>query len=220
MENDIFKRTSVIFDKLIEYGFNKIGNNYIFEKDFLNNEFRAIVSINSKGIVNGKVIDLQTNIEYTNIRIEMTGEFVNKVRETYKDILIDIRDNCFETNYFISNQANRIVKYIYNKYGNKPEFLWNKFPHYGVFRNSNNNKWYGIIMNIDLSKISNDRGEVEIINVKLDDKKSQELLKKNGFYKAYHMNKKDWISIVLNDTLKDENIISLIDESYELINSL
>ncbi len=75
-------------------------------------------------------------------------------------------------------------------------------------------------MNIDLSKISNDRGEVEIINVKLDDKKSQELLKKNGFYKAYHMNKKDWISIVLNDTLKDENIISLIDESYELINSL
>jgi len=73
IEKDIFKRTSVILNKLIEYGFNKIGNNYIFEKDFLNNEFRAIVSINSKGIVNGRVIDLQTNIEYTNIRIEMTG---------------------------------------------------------------------------------------------------------------------------------------------------
>ncbi len=74
-------------------------------------------------------------------------------------------------------------------------------------------------MNLDSSKLSNSSGEVEIINVKLDENKIQKLLKQKGFYKAYHMIKKDWISIILNDTLKDEEILSLLDESYNIISA-
>ena len=217
IENEIFKRTNVDFKKLEKYGFKKEKNDYLYEKKFLDNDFKAIVIVNDKGVVSGKVIDLQVEEEYTNIRTEMTGEFVNKVRDGYKDILIDIRKNCFETNYFIFEQANRINKYIKDKYNNEPEFLWDKFPGYAVYRNENNNKWYGIIMNLDLSKLDNGTGEVEIINVKLNENKIQELLKQKGFYEAYHMSKTDWISIILNDTLKDEEIISLLDESYDLI---
>ena len=147
----------------------------------------------------------------------MNGEFVNKVRDSYKEILIDIKNKCFETNYFINNQTNRINKYIKEKYNNNPEFLWEKTPGCGVYRNKNNDKWYAIIMNIDLSKIDDGSGEVEIINVKLNEEKILELLKQKGFYKAYHMNKKDWITIILNDTLSDKEIIKLIDESYNII---
>ena len=182
-----------------------------------NNEFKAIVNINDEGLVSGKVIDLQVNEEYTNIRTEMTGEFVNNVRESYKKILLDIKKHCFETNYFITEQANRINKYIKEKYNNEPEFLWEKFPGYAIYRNEDNNKWYGIIMNLDLSKLDNGSGEIEIINVKLAENKIQELLKEKGFYEAYHMSKTDWISIILNDTLKDEEILSLLDESYNLV---
>ena len=217
IENEVFKRTVVNYNKLKEYGFQKDNNIYKYEKIFLNNEFKAIIIIDNKGFVSGKVMDLQIDEEYTNIRTEMTGEFVNNVRESYKDILIDIRKHCFEANYFISNQANRINKYIKEKYNNEPEFLWNKFPGYAVYRNENNNKWYGIIMNLDLSKLDTGSGEVEIINVKLDEIKIQKLIKKHGFYEAYHMSKTDWISIILNDTLKDEDILSLLDESYNLI---
>ena len=217
IENEIFKRTSVNYNNLEKYGFKKESNTYIYEKNFFDNEFKAIIRVNNKGLISGKVIDLQVDEEYTNIRTEMTGEFVNKVRESYKDILIDIRNHCFETNFFISEQANRINKYIKEKYSNDPEFLWDKFPGYGVYRNEKNNKWYGIIMNLDLSKLDDGTGEVEIINVKLNESKIQKLLKQKGFYKAYHMSKIDWISIVLNDTLKDEEIISLIDDSYNLI---
>ena len=220
IENEIFKRTNVNFNELKKYGFKKENNNYIFEKKFLNDDFKAIINVDDNGIVNGKVIDLQINDEYTNIRTDMTGEFVNKVRESYRNILIDIRKHCFEAKYFLFNQSNRINKYIKEKYDNNPEFLWNKFPGYAVYRNSNNNKWYAIIMNLDLSKISNETGEVEIINVKLNENKIKELLKKEGFYKAYHMSKTDWISIVLNDTLKDDEIISLLNESYNLINEV
>ena len=217
IENEIFKRTNVNIKQLEKYGFKKENNTYTFEKTFLNNEFKAIVNINDEGLVSGKVIDLQVDEEYTNIRTEMTGEFVNNVRESYKKILLDIKKHCFETNYFITEQANRINKYIKEKYNNEPEFLWEKFPGYAIYRNEDNNKWYGIIMNLDLSKLDNGSGEIEIINVKLAENKIQELLKEKGFYEAYHMSKTDWISIILNDTLKDEEIVSLLDESYNLV---
>lgn len=217
IENEIFKRTNVNIKQLEKYGFKKENNTYTFEKTFLNNEFKAIVNINDEGLVSGKVIDLQVDEEYTNIRTEMTGEFVNNVRESYKKILLDIKKHCFETNYFISKQANRINKYIKEKYNSEPEFLWKKFPGYAIYRNEDNNKWYGIIMNLDLSKLDNGSGEIEIINVKLAESKIQELLKEKGFYEAYHMSKTDWISIILNDTLKDEEILSLLDESYNLV---
>jgi len=218
IEKEVFKRVSVNYNKLIDYGFKKENNVYIYEQNFLNNEFKAIILIDDKGKVTGKVIDLETNEEYLGIRIEMMGEFVSKVREEYKSILIDIKNNCFDNNYFIFEQANRISKYIKDKYNSNPEFLWSNAPGYAVFRNNTNNKWYGIIMNIDLSKLDNGTGEIEIINIKLNREKIKSLLNKKGFYKAYHMNKIDWVSIILNDTLEDDVITSLIDESYNLIN--
>ena len=217
IENEIFKRAYVNFEKLLEYGFKNNNNNYTYERVFFDNEFKAIITIDHNGSINGKVIDLQVDEEYVGLRTKMTGEFVNKVRNYYKDILIDIRNNCFETNDFISPQANRISKYIKNKYNSNPEFLWEKFPRYAVYRNKNNNKWFGIIMNLDKSKLDKGSGEVEIINIKLNASKIQTLLKQNGFYKAYHMSKTEWISIILNDTLDDNEIISLILESYNLV---
>ena len=117
----------------------------------------------------------------------------------------------------MSNQANRINKYINDKYNDEPNFLWKKFPSYAVYRNKNNNKWYSIIMNVDLSKLKAGFGEVEILNVKLDKEKVLELLKQKEFYQAYHMHKTDWISIILNDTIDDYTIMKLIDRSFNLV---
>ena len=76
---------------------------------------------------------------------------------------------------------------------------------------------FGIIMDINKNKIDKQNKLIEIINVKLDNKVIEELIKKEGYYKAYHMNKKSWITIILDDTLKDEEIIKYIDESYNII---
>ena len=73
-------------------------------------------------------------------------------------------------------------------------------------------------MNMDKSKIDKGTGEIEVMNVKINPNDLDNLLKMNGIYKAYHMNKKYWITIILNDTLKDKDIIKLIDNSYNLIN--
>ena len=92
--------------------------------------------------------------------------------------------------------------------------MWDDLPGCGVFRNNKTNKWFGIIMNVDKSKITKGKGEVEVINLKLDSNKILNLIKEDGYYKAYHMNKKYWISIILDNTIESKEIFRLIDESY------
>ena len=53
-----------------------------------------------------------------------------------------------------------------------------------------------------------------IINIKIDPHEIEELLKADEFYPAYYMNKKSWISMILNNTISDENIMNLIEKSY------
>lgn len=220
IEEEIFKRTHVNFNKLEIYGFIKDQDCYKYSQIFLNNTFRADVIIDQNGNISGKVFDLLVEEEYINFRIiNHRGEFVQKVREEYKNILKDIRNHCFEKNDFIFSQTNRIAHYIYNTYADQPCFLWEKYPGYGVFKNKNNDKWYGIIMNIDRSKIDKDaNGEIEIIDVKVDANEVDSYLKQEGFYLAYHMNKKNWLTLVLDDTIPDEIIHQFIDRSYQLVN--
>ena len=215
VEEEIFKRTKVDFDKLESYGFRKIRNVYKYSKNFLD-DFKAEIEVDEKGNVSGKVFDLNAEEEYINFRIErQVGEFVNQVREGYRKILEEIKDGCFQKIHFMKEQTNRIEKKIKDCYNDEPEFAWESYPGFGIFRNPRNEKWYGLIMNIDQSKVDpNYSGEIEIINVKLDSEKIQDLLKKDGFYPAYHMNKKNWITISLDDTVSDELIMECINESH------
>ena len=116
IEDEIFKKTVVNYKKLLKYGFKKNNNNYIYECVFFNDDFKAIISIDDKGNVSGKVIDLNINEEYLGLRANINGEFVNKIKESYKDILFDIKNNCFDKKWFIFNQSNRITEYIKDKY--------------------------------------------------------------------------------------------------------
>ena len=218
IESEVFNKSKFNYDKLIKYGFKKKNNIYLYNKNILNDSFNVEVSIN-KETVKVKVIDLNINEEYIGYRIsDLNGEFVDKIRNIIKELLEDIRDNCCLNNLFIFDQTNRIIDFVYNKYNDKPLFMFDDSPDCGVFKNMNINKWYGIIMTIDKSKLDkNESGKIEVLNVKIDTEKIKDLIKINGIYEAYHMNKKYWISIILNDTVNDELIEELICESYNNI---
>ncbi len=219
IEEEIFKLAKVNIDKLLKYGFKKQNSDYTFNTK-LTDEFDVIITINRNSKVMGKIIDNEFNEEYLNYRFkEQNGEFVNKIRNKYKDLLIDILNNCFDIKEYMLDQSNRINNYIKNKYNSICEHLWESAPNYGVYRNNSNNKWFGIIMNINQSKLDkNVNKETEILNVKLDDK-IKDYIDKKGIYPSYHMNKKYWISIILDDTLSDNEIYELIDISYGLCNN-
>ena len=218
IEKEIIKECILDKDKLIPFGFIKEKDNYKYITNIMNNKFRVEIIINTNNELIGKIYDIETNEEYTNFRVENLWAFSNSVKEEYINILKNIVSNCYISHYFSFNQTNRIVNEIIKKYNVSPEFLWDKYPSYGIFRSKSSNKWFAAILNIDKSKVINsESGEIEIINVKVDDLVN-DYLKEKGIFPPYHMSKKSWITIILDDTCKDEKIMELIDISYELVN--
>ena len=131
-------------------------------------------------------------------------------------LLRDIKKHCFESSNFTFSQTNEIVNRILEKYGDEVEFPWDD-PNSdaGIVRNPDSQKWYGLFMPIDKSKIEDKAsGLVEVMNIKLDPAEIDKLVKENGFYRAYHMNKKYWITIILDGTVPTARIMELVEESH------
>ena len=85
-------------------------------------------------------------------------------------------------------------------------YPWEKYSGNAVFRHADNKKWFALIMNVSKDKLGldylDDSDEVDVMNVKLDDPVFMELLlHQKGYLPAYHMNKKSWVSLVLDGRL-------------------
>ena len=215
IETEILKKQIPNIKKLIEYGFEKKNNDLYYSKNILNNSFKVEITIKENYEVVGKIFETDFGDEYTNFRLENDrGEFAGKIRNEYENLLKEISNQCFEKQFFIFEQTNRITKMIKEKYNVSPEFLWEKFSDFGIFRKQDNEKWFAIVMNINKNKFDpNENYEVEIINLKVDNQVN-ELLKLKGIYPGYHSNKKYWISIILDNTFTDEEIMKYIELSF------
>ena len=227
IEEEIFARSIPDFAKLVKFGFVKNGSKYSFSGKFLNGDFTADVVVTSGGDVSASVFDVQAGERYLPLRAKSRqSAFVNEVRESYRVFLREIKNACFVPQPFLTDQANRIAREAEKLFGDKIDFPFSTAPEYGVFRNPENRKWYGIIMNIPKSKIENsgraaslsaEDAIVEIINIKIDPEKSIELKKRRGFYDAYHMSKKNWITIALDGSVSDGLIVDLLKKSRALV---
>lgn len=116
-----------------------------------------------------------------------------------------------------SHQTQKVLAYIANEYGVEPEYLWpERFPTYSVFRNAQNQKWFGIIMTIPGIRLGLETTkDVEIIDLKFDKGQALDFAESTtGIYPAYHMNKQNWITIVLDGTIDDAELFRLIDKSF------
>ena len=219
MEYELFKKCVFDYSKLLNYGFKKENNIYYYEKYILDNNYKICIKIENNNVI-GKIYDLIFNDEYLNLNVDSNLSFNNKIKEEYINILKDIKVKCTKESLFVFKQSNEITNYIKRKYKVNPEFLWDKSSGNGVFRNKNNKKWFGIILSVSKDKLDSKYKQeiIEVINLKLDETMIKELIKMDGFYRAYHMNKKSWISIILDNTLDNEIIYSLIDQSYNNVN--
>ena len=212
IEENIFKRAEINTNALAGYGFRQAKGFWIFERPFMNGDFKAVIRIDSAGRISGTVYEIATEDEYLPLRVESMDGFAAEVRDEYEKILVDIKEHCCQINPFMCAQSNRLTLLIKEKYGDDPKFLFKRQPGYGVFKNPQTNKWYGMIMNIRAGKLDkNQQGETEIIHLKLTEEKVQTLLKQKGFYPSF---KKNWISILLDDTVLDKTLLDLLDESH------
>ncbi len=211
---DIFRRKKADHGRLLEYGFKRSGGGYSYSEPLIEG-LRADVSVDRAGRVSCHVIDTETGEEYLPVLVEVSvGSFVGAVREAYTDVLTRISEACFSERGFDSDQACRIADRIEELYGEVPDHPFGKLPEASVFRYPDNRKWYALVMELKRSLLAGDSDEqVEVMNLKADPDRIEELISQPGIYPGYHMNRKNWISVILDDTVDDEYLLGLITAS-------
>ena len=215
--NKYFESKAIDYEKLCDYGFSKKGNRYCYESSICDDHFKVVVEL-SKEIQTSKVIDLELNEEYVLVDVEKaSGDFVGKVKEEYEILLKQIVKKCSTPDVFKSKQAEYVIKYIKEKYNDSLEFLWEKFPNDAVWRNKNNNKWYGVLMVLSEGKLGIDSNKIiDIIDLRYQKEKINEIIDNKKIFSGYHMNKNNWITIKLDESVDIKDIYKLIDNSYKL----
>ena len=210
------------FSRLEDFGFARHEAGFTHAEAFMNGMFRAEILISPEGEVTGRVIDSDTGDEFIPLRAEEhAGAFVGEVRDGYTRILRSIAEHCTTAQPFLHAQANRLAAQLLLRHGDKPDYPFRKLPTYGVFRHSGSRKWYALIMNIPFSRLTRkatsrkapEKDIVEILNVKTGRTNPESLLKEDGIYPCYHMNRAKWVSVLLEDVLPDERVMELVEES-------
>ena len=212
---EIFKAYQFNSKKAKEYGFVENQGVWTFSSTILQGDFLMIVTV-VDGVLGLQVYDQETGDLYPQVHMKsMRGTFVGSVREACLEVLYDIRKACFEVQEFLCLQTKRIMTLVQENYKDQLEYLWEKSPDTAVLRHDDNQKWYAVLMKISWEKLDKSReGQVEVVNLKHD--QVADLLVEKGIYPAFHMNKRYWISLPLDDTLTDEKVHELFDRSYFL----
>lgn len=216
IEDEVFRRYHFEPMRGEAYGFQRQGETWRYEQTFLSGAFRAVLTV-AAGQVTGRVIDTMTEEEYLPLRqINPARSYVYGVRHAYEELLQEIAAACFTEMPFATPQTNRLCQRIFSIWGDKPEFPWQKpaFADSGVFRNPTTRKWYAAILPVAWDKVVPGReGRVELLDIKVSDAAAK-VAAYAGCYPAYHMNKKYWVSIALDDSMTDDAIWPLLEESY------
>lgn len=112
-------------------------------------------------------------------------------------------------------ERREVFEYVKKQYGTEPDYPWMDWN--AVLRHKENNKWYGLVMEVERNKLGLDGDtQIDVLNVKCDPILIGSLRMQPGFHPAYHMNKDKWISVRLDGSVPAEEIKSLIAMSYEM----
>lgn len=211
--NEIFDKNIFNSKLAIAYGFSKTGDYYILQSDIDMENFNVIIKI-GKDSFEVNVIELPFNEEYILFNVlDSKGKFVSKIRKKVNELIEDIVNSCFSS----LDYRKLLLDYVREKYGTIPEEPWEDNNH-ATIKTSNSKKWYGIFMYLPYKTLGLDKsGKIDVLNVKLNPELIESLIDKKHFFPAYHMNKKYWITILLDSDMDLNLVKSLIDESFNLV---
>lgn len=110
-----------------------------------------------------------------------------------------------------------VLDYCKNQYGTEAEYLWADTPDAAALRHRDNAKWYGVFLTVEAKKLGREKdGVLDILDIKGNPDDIVHIREMPGFAPAYHMNKKHWLTIILEEIQDAEVVYRLIDKSYDL----
>jgi len=221
IEEKIFSNYTADIDKMKRYGFTETNGRYEYSIDLPDDNMEIKVTYKD-GEIYGNIYDLAFGEEYTNYRVKDPIGYTAGILENFNRVLLDVRNKCFINEVYGSDQARRILSYIKKHYGVRQEFLWDKYPTFGVFRVRGGPKWFALMGSVATCRFdpsSSSEKIADLINLRYESSRIKDMVKIKGIFPAYHMNKKNWISVKLDDSLSDSDIFDLIEISYNMISA-
>lgn len=218
MISKIFKNKKADFQKTLSYGFEQKDDLYCYTQLLEDAGFYMTVSIHKDGAVMAAVVDKELDTPYTlHLSEDAGGSFVGNIRRQYEELLNDISEKCFVPDVFKSDMTKQIISFVREKYGDEPEFLWQKLSDNAVLRRADNKKWYAVLLTVSRRKLGMDSDETaEIIDLRVNPDELKELVDNEKYYGGWHMNKKHWCTIILDGSVSFDEICQRIKDSYAL----
>lgn len=202
-------------NKLTKFGFLRDNKGLILNKSILNNEFIVEIRVVEETF-EIEVFDNNFNEIYSLFSVDSAaGELVTNVRNEVELILkeiLELSDNS-EAIY------NEIIKYIKKKYSSTMVKPFKGNPNIKAFV-TDENKWYALILDVEYNKLNKDssiESKVKIINLKHNTNHIPKIINERNIFPSYHMSKKHWISVVIDNNMDLNYLTQLIDISYNLV---
>ena len=212
----LFAAGEVNREKLLQNGFTETENGYFKESPLLN--FLLRVNVSDGGKVQAELFDPEADAPYTlHLVANAEGNFVGEVRKAYEEALIHIAETCFENAVFKQRFTKDLLRYAEEQHGEKCEYLWERYPDCAVLRRADNRKWYAVIMTVAGSKVGLSTDNiVEIVDFRAEEEVVNSLVHSRGFAPAWHMNKKSWITVLLDGSAEFSTVAQMLDKSRVL----
>lgn len=216
MLDEIFRQKKPVPEKLLAYGFQSKDGQYEYAACVMENAFLLQIVIDATGTVDTTLTDRESGAEYVLYKTSAPGAYIGAVRMAAAAELQEIADQCFEPSVFRAPQTLRVLDFVSKTYGDAPEFLWEKFADNVVWCRKDTKKWYGVIAALPKSKLGFDTQQrVEILDLHITPERMHEMMQREHFYPGWHMNKKSWYTIILDESVSDAELFECIRISYE-----
>ena len=218
MDKIVFEHSNLNIKKLLDYGFKLLGERYFNSFSILDGQFSLEIFVSADGIVETRLTDTGSDEEYIlHLVEECTGAFVAEVRAAYRLEILKLKNFFFDTVFFNVKQTGDLVNYIKTTYQVEPEFLWDSTPDGFIFRRKDNRKWFALFLTVKRDRLSLSGKEKESIVVfRADPAQIPLIIDQKKYFAGYHMNKKHWLTAILNGSISLEELALRIDESYRL----
>lgn len=110
-----------------------------------------------------------------------------------------------------------VFDYVASEYGTQPEHPWMDLPECAVLRHPGG-KWYGVVMYVRGDRLGIGGEDFhDILVFKCPPELHPALLARKGFLPAYHMNKLNWLAVLLDGSVPADEVKGLVDLSYSLV---
>lgn len=200
-------------DKLKQYGFKKDKTDWIFSKQL--DSMNIVIRINDElDEMQTDVFDAATNEKFLPFYQQQKSEYAANIVKNVKALQQDILDKCFTE----QNIKEDLFNWCTKKWPDRELNTWEKFPKYVALKDKATGKWFALFANVKLSSLDKNQfksdQEVWVVNVKLDDA-TKSTIDHKRYFPAFHMGKKNWVSILLDSKTNIPVTQELIKESYE-----